>query len=72
MGYIKVQVILESKTESVSDIAPDTVLVAVREKAERGLANRRVLQLLGAHFGKGKRVRLVSGHHSPHKIVSVD
>ena len=70
--YFKVQVIPESKVPSVTEIAADTLSVAVCEKAERGLANRRVLQLLALYFGKGKRVRLVSGHHSPHKIISVD
>ena len=70
--YLKVQVAPESKVPSVAEIADDTLSVAVREKAERGLANRRALELLGAHFGKGKQVRIVSGHHSCHKIVSVE
>lgn len=70
--YLKVQVFPESREEYVKEVTPGTVSVAVREKAERGLANRRGLELLTAHFGTGKRVRLVSGHHSPHKIISVD
>lgn len=70
--YVKVHVLSESKDEYVREEDRDTLVVAVREKAERGMANRRVLELLRAHFGKGKQVRIVSGHHSPHKILSVD
>lgn len=70
--YKKVQVVPESTVEFVQEISADTLSVAVRGKAERGLANRRALQLLAAYFGTEKRVRMVSGHHSPHKIVSVD
>lgn len=70
--YVKIQVIPESRHERVTKEAEDRLVVAVREKAERGAANRRVVQLLAAYFGVGTRIRLVGGHHSPHKIVSVD
>lgn len=70
--YLKIRVLPENKEDYVREEGADTLLIAVREKAERGLANRRALQLLVAHFGKEKRVRIVSGHHSPHKIISVE
>ncbi|MSU56382.1 MAG: DUF167 domain-containing protein [Candidatus Taylorbacteria bacterium] len=69
--YIKVHVIPESKEESVTEKA-DVVYVAVREKAEHGAANRRMLELLRVRYGSSKRLRIVSGHHAPHKIVSVE
>lgn len=69
--YIKVHVIPESKEEAVSEKG-EVFYVSVREKAERGAANRRILELLRAHLPQYAKFRIVSGHHSPHKIVSVD
>lgn len=70
--YVKIQVIPESREERVTEETPDRLVVSAREKAERGLANRRLLHMLSAHFGTGKRIRIISGHHSSHKIISVD
>ncbi|PIQ69164.1 MAG: hypothetical protein COV91_00260 [Candidatus Taylorbacteria bacterium CG11_big_fil_rev_8_21_14_0_20_46_11] len=70
--YVKVHVTTESKTEQVHKEAPDYFTVSVREPAKQGLANARVLELLRKHFGTAKRLYIVSGHHSPHKIISID
>ena len=72
MGYIKVEVVPESTEDGLVKERDDTFIVTVREKAKQGRANRSMLSLLSKHFGGGMRVRLVSGHHSPHKIVSVE
>ena len=69
--YVKVHVIPESREEKLAE-RKDTLFVWVREKAERGAANRRVLELLKVHYGRGKKFRIVSGHQSPHKIISVE
>ena len=69
--YIKVHVVPESRDEKLIE-KKDVLYVWIREKAEHGAANRRVCELLLSHFGKGKRLRIVSGHHSPHKIISID
>lgn len=71
--YRKVHVIPESGEESVVE-KEDILYVSVREKAERGAANRRMLELVRNHLGclPGKRLKLVSGHHAPHKIISVE
>lgn len=69
--YIKVQVIPESKEETVSEKG-EVLYVSVRDKAAQGAANRRMLQLVQAKFGPGKRLRIVSGHHFPHKLISTD
>lgn len=64
-------VIAESKEEAISE-KNEVLYVSVREKAEQGAANRKMLDLLRVRFGLGKRLRIVSGHHAPHKIISVD
>lgn len=72
-GYRKVHVIPESRKESVIE-KEDILYVSVREKAEQGAANQRMLELLRNHLGglSGKRLKIVSGHHAPHKIISVE
>lgn len=71
--YIKVSVRTNAKREFVKEEGIDTYLVAVSMPPERGLANKRALELLRGHFGNTKRImNIASGHHSPHKIVSVE
>lgn len=71
--YIKVHVKPDAKKESLVQTSADHFEVSVREPAERNLANRRVIELIARHFkvpiGKA---RLISGHRSPSKIISVD
>ena len=71
--YIKAKVIAGAKKESFSLANKDACRISVREPAERNLANARVRELVAEHFGVplGK-VRIVSGHHNPSKILSVD
>jgi uncharacterized protein YggU (UPF0235/DUF167 family) len=71
--YIKVRVQPASKKELFVQKGPDSFSVSVKERAERNMANGRVRELVAGHFKipEGK-VRLVSGHHSPSKIFSVD
>jgi len=51
----------------------DTFLVSVKEKAERNMANKRILELVARHFKLpvGK-VRIINGHTSPSKLLSID
>lgn len=71
--YIKVDVMAGSREESVKKVADDSFEVSVREKPERNLANRRVLELIQREFGgTGLKLKIISGHHSPRKIISVD
>ena len=62
-----------TKKETFVKISEDHFTASVKEKAERNMANTRVRELVAEHFGVpvGK-AKLVSGHHSPSKIFSVD
>ena len=71
--YIKVRVTPDSKTESVLKKTEDHFVISVREKAERNMANKRVVEIVASIFKVPVgRARIVSGHHSPSKIVSVE
>lgn len=70
--YIKVKVIAGAKKELIERVSEDTLHISVREEAEMNQANRRVLAIVRELYPMARDVRLVSGHHSPAKIVSVD
>ena len=67
---IKVRVTTDARAEKVVKKADDLYVVSVKEKAERNMANRRVVEII-KEKNPGKRVVLVSGHHKPGKIVEV-
>ncbi|MCK9597184.1 DUF167 domain-containing protein [Candidatus Pacearchaeota archaeon] len=71
--YIKVKVKTGSKKEQIKKISEDTFEIEVKAPAERGLANKRILELVREYFKvyNVREVRLVSGHHSPHKIINL-
>ena len=70
--YIRVRVTADAKKESFSREREDSFLVSVKEPAEQNRANVRVLELIALHHGiSPKQIRIISGHHSPGKILSI-
>lgn len=71
--YIKVFVTPKSKRESVRKVSDTKLKMTVKEPAEQNAANRRVLELVATHYCVPvSKVRIISGHHSPSKMFSVD
>jgi len=71
--YIKARVKAGMKSESFQQVSETHFDIAVREKAEQNRANARVIALIAAHFNVAPgKVRIVNGHHSPSKLLSVD
>ena len=70
--YIKVHAIADAKKERVVQATNDRYDISVKEPAERNLANSRIRVLLAAELKVPvSALRLISGHHSLHKIFSV-
>lgn len=70
--YIHVRVHANAKKESWTLKKLVHFEASVREKAENNQANARVLHLAAHHFGVAvDRVRIVNGHHSPSKLLSI-
>ncbi len=69
---IKVKVLTEAKKEKVVKKSEDKFEIYVKEPAERNLANKKVIKLLRSEFKGYNQVRIVSGHHSPSKIISLE
>ena len=70
--FIHVKVSAGSKKEELNQKSDDHFEVSVREKAERNLANNRVVELIANHFKISKsNVRIINGHHNPTKLLSI-
>ena len=71
--YIHIKANAGAKRESFAEKSKGHFVVSVREPAERNLANKRIIELVAGHFGlPAGKVRIINGHHSPSKILSVD
>jgi len=71
--YIKVKVIVDAKKEMITKKSKDHFDIFVMEPAERNMANKRVIELVRDYFKVyNGEVRIVSGHHSPSKIISIN
>ena len=71
--YIRVKVTPKAKKEKFEARSETEFVVSVKEPAERNLANQRVQELVADHFGISEgKVRLISGHHHPRKIFSIE
>jgi len=70
--YIHVRVTAGAKKEDCKQKSADHFVIAVREKAERNQANTRVCEIIAKELQVSvAQVRIVNGHHSPSKLLSV-
>lgn len=70
--HIKVKVFPGAKREYLRKKDRESFEISVREKAERNLANKRVIEIIAEHFGVSpKKVQIISGHRSRNKLLSV-
>ncbi len=71
--YVRVHVVPGAKKERVVCTSKTEFQISVKEPAERNMANTRVLLLLAQELGVStKQLRILTGHHSSSKIVSVE
>lgn len=71
--YVKVLAAAGAKKESVEKLSETSFEIAVREPAERNLANRRIAVLIAQYFNVPVgSVRIINGHHSQNKMFSIE
>ncbi len=71
MQHITVKVTPRAHKEKIEEGKAGVLLLSVRERAERGEANRRVREIIAAREGLSvKSVRIMQGAHSSKKVVS--
>lgn len=70
--YIHVKVKTGARKENFQKINKDHFGISVKEKAERNMANARVLELIANHFNVPmNKVRIINGHRHPSKLLLV-
>lgn len=71
--YIHVKVSAGVKKESFKKKTKDHFEISVKEKAERNMANSRVLELIAEYFKiPQNKVRIVNGHRHPSKLLVIE
>jgi len=69
---IKVKVFPGSKKEEIIKKKEDSFEIKVKEKPEKGLANKRVIQVLASFFNiPESKVRLIRGARQRNKIFEI-
>lgn len=73
MKYIKVIAKTKAKKENIIQKSENHFEINVKEKAEKNMANKRIIELLSVYFDVpfGK-IRIVNGHHHPHKLLVLE
>ncbi|OGG79539.1 hypothetical protein A3A39_00830 [Candidatus Kaiserbacteria bacterium RIFCSPLOWO2_01_FULL_54_13] len=69
--YVKVRVKANARREEFEKVSETSFKISVREKAQEDAANRRVVELVAAHFKVPiKSVRIIRGHRTSSKVLS--
>lgn len=70
--YIKVKVKAGAKKELLKKVKEDLFHIEVKEPAKNNKANNQIRLILSTYFKLPVgALRIISGHHSPSKIISV-
>lgn len=70
--YVKVKVFAGVSKESVLLLGDNRYEIKIKEKAERNMANKRVVEIIAELYKVPvKKVKIFSGHHSPSKLLSI-
>ncbi|MBM4387686.1 MAG: DUF167 domain-containing protein [Deltaproteobacteria bacterium] len=71
--FLKIKVFPGSKSDGIVKKREDTFEIRVKEKPERGEANRKAVSLIAEHLEiDEKKIRIIKGHHERSKILMVD
>lgn len=71
--YIKVKVEVGMKKEKIEKKSPDRYFISLKEPALRNLANNRIREIFASIYKVNiKAVRIISGHQSSSKMISVN
>ena len=70
--YIRVHANPSARKERVMKIDNTTYQIAVREPAERNMANVRIREILSEEFNVPvSEIKILTGHHSSSKMFSI-
>jgi hypothetical protein len=69
---IRVKVYTDSKKQEIVQKEKDSFEIKVKEKPQKGLANKEVIAVLAAYFNIAKsKIKLIKGHKQKNKIFEI-
>jgi len=69
---VSIKVVAGAKKEGIESLPNSRFKISVKQKPAQGAANKRVVELIAAHFKvPTKKVRIIHGHKTPSKILEV-
>lgn len=69
--YIKVRAITNAKKEQIKQVKQDFFEIWLKEKPEKNLANKKILEILFSHF-QTKNIKIINGAHHPIKLLKIE
>ena len=70
--YLRVLVTPGATTENILDKGEGSIDISVKEKAERNMANNRVLELLLEYLNVSKnKIRVINGHRNRSRVKMI-
>ena len=70
--FVKVMAKAGAKIEVFEKVSETHFKISIKEPAKQNLANQRIRALIARHFKvSGASVRIINGHHSPSKLLSI-
>ncbi|MDP3954036.1 MAG: DUF167 domain-containing protein [bacterium] len=70
--YYRIKVLPGSKKEGILERSSESFQISVKEKAERGMANKKSLEILAKHLNiPSKLLRVVKGAKQRNKIIKI-
>ncbi|MCW9054644.1 MAG: DUF167 domain-containing protein [Candidatus Pacebacteria bacterium] len=71
--YVRVRAHPDAKKELILKESDSEYTISVKEKAERNQANKRIIEIIAEEFNiPTNRVKMITGHRSPRKIISIE
>lgn len=70
--YIKIRVIPSSKREVINRIDEENYEIKVKQEPKNNAVNKRLIEIMRDIYKQAKIIRIISGHRSPSKIISID
>lgn len=69
--YIHVRIKTKQKIELIEKVSETKYVVCVKEEAKQNRANTRMIEMIKDYCNVSV-VKIVSGHHSPSKLLSIE
>jgi len=70
--FIKIKVYPCCKTEEIIKKSEDSYEIKIKEKPEKGLANKAIISALAVYFGMPeKNIRIIKGFKERNKIIEI-